>query len=113
LIGGNDQNYKIDIEWCEKFFSQLKKFKDKYDIILTTSKRTDFNVVNFLKEKLKEFENLRYFEILQETKISHYKGILRLSDIIFVTEDSINMIFVSLTSGKPVIVMGVMRKRKN
>jgi len=70
LIGGNDQNYKIDIEWCEKFFSQLKKFKDKYDIILTTSKRTDFNVVNFLKEKLKEFENLRYFEIPQEKNFS-------------------------------------------
>ena len=112
LIGGNDQNYKIDIEWCENFFSQLKKFKDRYDIILTTSKRTDFNVVNFLKEKLKEFENLRYFEIPQETKISHYKGILGLSDIIFVTEDSINMIFESLTSGKSVIVMGVKRKKE-
>ena len=112
LIGGNDQNYKIDIEWCEKFLNQLKKFKDKYDIILTTSKRTDFNVVNFLKDKLKEFENLRYFEIPHETKISHYKGILGLSDIIFVTEDSINMIFESLTSGKPVIVMGVKRKKE-
>jgi len=112
LIGGNDQNYKIDVAWCEKFIEQLEKLKNKYDIILTTSKRTDFNVIGFLKEKLNKFENLKYFEIPYETKISHYKGILGLSDIILVTEDSINMIFESLSVGKPVIVIGVKRKKK-
>jgi len=112
LIGGNDQNYKIDTEWCKKFISEIKKFKEKYDIILSTSKRTNLNVVNFLKKELNKFENLKYFEIPQEKKISYYKGILGLSDIILVTEDSINMIFESLSVGKPVIVIGVKRKKK-
>jgi mitochondrial fission protein ELM1 len=112
LIGGDDQNYKIDIEWGKIFIEELKKFKNRYDIILSTSKRTSWNVVNFLKEELNKFENLKYFEIPQEAKISYYKGIIGLSDIIFVTEDSINMIFESLTGGKPVIVIGVKRKKR-
>ncbi len=53
-----------------------------------------------------------YSEFPGYTKNSYYFGILGLSDYILVTEDSINMISESITSGKHTLILGVDRKNK-
>ncbi|MGC8976842.1 MAG: ELM1/GtrOC1 family putative glycosyltransferase [Candidatus Ratteibacteria bacterium] len=112
LIGGDDQNYKIDKEWVDKILSVIYGLKEDFDFLITVSKRTNNQVIKYLERKLKENKEVKYFENPLKDEISHYKGILGLSDIIFVSEDSINMISEALTSNKKVFILGVKRKKK-
>jgi len=117
LIGGDDQNYRISVEWVKKLLENLKKINSKTFFLFTTSRRTDKKVVEFLKESFNgwdkgERNKVLYSEFPGYTENSHYFGILGLSDYILVTEDSINMISESITGEKPVLILGVEKKRK-
>ncbi|MGC9066102.1 MAG: ELM1/GtrOC1 family putative glycosyltransferase [Candidatus Ratteibacteria bacterium] len=112
IIGGNDQNYVMDIVWANKLLSLLKMLAEKgFVFFLTTSRRTPVNVVYFLKEETVG-ENFVYREFPGISSDSHYFGILATCDILFVTEDSITMMSEVCSTGKPVIVLGTGRKRK-
>ncbi|HOJ30401.1 MAG TPA: ELM1/GtrOC1 family putative glycosyltransferase [bacterium] len=113
IIGGNDQNYFIDIEWARKLLSLLKMLAErKFVFFLTTSRRTPANVVHFLKEKT-NIDNFVYREFPGISPDSHYFGILGICDILFVTEDSITMMSEVCSTGKPVIILGTGRKKRN
>lgn len=112
LIGGDDQNYRISVNWIEKFIDSLKKIKEDKKFLITTSKRTSKNTVKFLMEKISELENVFYAEFPGISEESHYFGILGISDILIVTEDSINMVSEAITAGKPTLIIGVERKRE-
>jgi len=110
LIGGNDQNYKISLKWIENFKRGIEKMKNKFQFYLTTSRRTDEKVVSFIIENFKNDEDILFIEIPDISNVSIYPSILFLSDVILVTEDSINMISEAASTGKRVIILGVERK---
>jgi mitochondrial fission protein ELM1 len=116
IIGGNDQNYFIDKEFADKIFTcliyPLKKEKKNIGFLFTTSKRTPLDIVYILKEKTEKDSDFVYCEFPGLSHDSFYFGILGLSDILFVTEDSVNMISECCSTGSPVIILGV-KRRKN
>ncbi|MCX7705780.1 MAG: mitochondrial fission ELM1 family protein [bacterium] len=112
IIGGNDQNYYIDIDWTKNLFRYIKKLtNEKYIFFLTVSRRTPTNVVNFLFDSTNTSAFL-YREFPGTKQNSHYFGILAVCDIFFVTEDSVTMLSEVCSTGKPVIVVGVKRRKK-
>ncbi|MCM8803869.1 MAG: mitochondrial fission ELM1 family protein [Candidatus Omnitrophica bacterium] len=112
LIGGDDQNYKIDKEWIDKILIEIEELKDRFNFLITVSKRTNYQITRYLEKSIHRIKEIKYFEVPYKTSISYYKGILGLSDIIFVSEDSINMISEALTTNKNVFIIGV-KRRKN
>jgi mitochondrial fission protein ELM1 len=64
-----------------------------------------------MKNLEKNLKNVVYSEFPGHSQTSHYPGMLALCDLILVTEDSINMISEAAASGRPVIILGVERKR--
>lgn len=112
LIGGNDQNYLIDITWAKNLLNILNNLATKnFVFLLTVSRRTPEVVSDFFYNKLTDAKFI-YREFPGIKPGTHYFGILSISDIIFVTEDSINMISEACSTGKPVIILGVGRRRK-
>ncbi len=113
VIGGNDQNYFIDIEWIRIFFEQIKKLPgDKFSFFLTTSRRTPKEIVDFLRKET-DYNQFIYTEFPDEKPGIHYFGILGICDILLVTEDSINMVSEACSTGKPVAVVQVKKKKES
>lgn len=112
LVGGDDQNYRIDKDWIEGILSEFEKLKEDFDFLITTSKRTDEEVIKYIESWVKKTKEVKYLEIPGKSENSYYKGILSLSDIIFVSEDSINMISEAISSNKNIFILGV-KRRKN
>ncbi len=113
ILGGNDQNYFMDRRWVEKLFQVLRFSAPKKNLsyLLTTSRRTPQDVVDFLIEKTSE-PVFVYREFAGISRISNYFGILGICDILLVTEDSVTMISEACSTGKPVIVLGSGRRKK-
>lgn len=111
VIGGDDQNYRISVEWMEKLYEALKKISNNFQFYLTTSRRTNENVIRFVKENFEKNTDFLFIEIPSHT-VSFYPGLLFFSELIFVTEDSINMISEAASTGKKVIILGVERKNR-
>ena len=112
LLGGNDNNYSISIEWIKNFLKVIDKLNSNIKFFISTSKRTEKKVVEFIKEYIEKFGKFLYAEFPGLSQNSHYLGIIGLSNYIFVTEDSINMISEAITGGKPTLILGVERKNK-
>jgi len=115
LIGGNDQNYQVTTGWIERLLSALKKYASNHKscFLFTTSRRTPAKVVKYLKQQLETFDNVAYAEYPGfEAGRSLYRGILSCSETLIVSEDSVNMISESISSGHKVIIAGVPRKKK-
>ncbi|MCM8768932.1 MAG: mitochondrial fission ELM1 family protein [Candidatus Omnitrophica bacterium] len=113
LLGGNDQNYRITVTWTKKLLAGLRTYAKghRVSLLFTTSRRTPENVVQYLQKQLPRWQAVVYAEYPGHLPgKSYYWGILACSDILVVTEDSINMISESITAGKKVIVVGVERK---
>lgn len=111
IIGGNDQNYLIDLDWAKKFLDAIEKVKGKTSFFLTTSRRTSEEVVKYFQNSTSK-NHFIYQEFPGISSTSYYFGILGVCDILFVTEDSITMISEACSTGKPVIVVGVKRKKR-
>jgi mitochondrial fission protein ELM1 len=113
LIGGDDQTYHINPQWLETLIHPLSLFlkKEGAQSLVTTSRRTSHKSRDKIRLLTEEKEEFPYREFPEETKKSHYFGILGISDMILVTEDSINMISEACSTGKPVIVLEVCRKK--
>ncbi|MCL5674182.1 MAG: mitochondrial fission ELM1 family protein [Candidatus Omnitrophica bacterium] len=113
IIGGNDQNYFIDKQFIDRIFTLLiyNLNNKKAGFFLTTSRRTPLDVVYLLKEKTENNSSFIYCEFPGLSRESFYFGILGLSDILLVTEDSVNMISESCSTGKPVLILGVQRRK--
>ncbi|HPP13048.1 MAG TPA: ELM1/GtrOC1 family putative glycosyltransferase, partial [bacterium] len=115
LLGGNDQNYRLSPGWLKKFLAGLQSYsrERRVGFVFTTSRRTPEDVVQYLKQELARWENVLYEEYPGKgVRQSHYPGILACSELLLVTEDSINMISESVSSGRKVVIVGVERKKK-
>ncbi|MCX8082780.1 MAG: mitochondrial fission ELM1 family protein [bacterium] len=112
LIGGNDQNYTISIRWIKELFRSIEPLKSRYNFIITTSRRTEKEVVSFILEKIQYDRAFIYAEFPGYSKRTFYPGILSLCRYILVTEDSINMVSEAATSGSGVLILGVERRNE-
>jgi len=112
IIGGDDHNYRISLEWMKKFVASIFALSDRYRFFLTTSRRTRTHVVQYLRDQVRNCPEILWAEFPGWTPESHYYGILGMSNYLVVTEDSVNMISEAITSGKPTLIAGVPRKKR-
>ena len=111
LIGGNDQNYKLSVDLVKNILKELIGL-DNINLLLSTSRRTPANVMRYLEKQSESQKLIVYSEFPAQQGENHYFGILGTADVIIVTEDSVNMITESMTTGKPVLILQVQRKNR-
>jgi len=114
LIGGDDKNYRISEEWAEELSRRLTEISEKLPakIYLTTSRRTNLKVEDILR-KLLGGEPERFSLVLYgQDFVNPVAEFLAAADLVFTTEDSINMVSEAASSGKPTVALKVERKRK-
>lgn len=112
VIGGDDQNYSISVSFIQNLEEILRKAEEDCVFLYTTSRRTREEAVLYLQNSLKNSRSIIYSEFPGYSKTSLYPGILSLCDLIIVTEDSVNMVSEAASCGKPVIILGVERKKR-
>ena len=114
LVGGDDKNYRISEEWAEELSRRLTEISDKFParIYLTTSRRTNLKVEDIFRKFLggePERFNLVLYGQAFANPVAEF---LSIADLIITTEDSINMVSESASSGKPTVVLKVERKHQ-
>ena len=112
VIGGDDQNYRISASYAQRISDILFSADNGNRYLFTTSRRTDAGAARYLRQRLAGEPSVLYAEFPGYSRISRYPAILGLCDRIIVTEDSINMISEAASTGLPVIIIGVERKKK-
>ncbi len=96
LLGGNSRHYTYNIKDIERITSHLLALK--HSLIITASRRTPKAWLLRLLDAIKE----KQYWIWDETSINPYPAILKTSDRLVVTNDSISMLSEACSTGKPV-----------
>lgn len=108
LIGGSSNNeevYKMTPEFMVGFLEQLKESQISQDanLIINTSRRTPKDCVKLIEEFAYNNPNVHVFS--PESDMNPYKALLKFSDFIVATNDSISMPSEALSFGKPVFIV--------
>ena len=114
LVGGDDKNYQISEEWAEELSRRLTEISEKFPvrIYLTTSRRTNLKVEDIFRKFLGG-EPERFSLVLYGQDFANpVAEFLAAADLVITTEDSINMVSESASSGKPTVVLRAERKHK-
>ncbi|MDP3143169.1 MAG: ELM1/GtrOC1 family putative glycosyltransferase, partial [Candidatus Omnitrophota bacterium] len=107
LLGGNTKKSILDKESLDAFIEALKKNAEALDteILFTTSRRSSPELEKLAKARLSDFPRCKLLVVANEKNIPEaVGGILALSKILIVSEDSISMVSEAASSGKSVIV---------
>ena len=114
LLGGESSCFSISENTLRKIIEEIKKTCQvhKFVLLLTTSRRTPVHIEKILKDNLKDFSNLKLFTSPREESFKPTGGILGLSEVVIVTEDSISMIAEAVSSGKKIVVLQIDRKSR-
>lgn len=107
LIGGSAKDFDMDEALIRVLLDDSIKACHEYDcdILLTTSRRTPKGVESLIKERLRDEARCRLLIIANEKNIEGaVEGILGLSDITLVSQESISMISEAASSGTYTIV---------
>lgn len=114
LLGGDDNHYTIPPEMASSLCDILLGLceENELHLALTTSRRTDTEAEEAIKSKTRG-NSICCFSILagEPQQESPVPGILGISDIVIVTEDSFSMVCEAASSGKKVIILKVNRKK--
>ena len=107
LLGGDDANYTVSARWTrEKVEAILKRAEEEEaDVYITTSRRTSSEAASELKKLKEKYTSLRYLLVANEVSFNPIPAMLDFSDLIFATEDSVNMVSEAVTGGHKVILM--------
>jgi KDO2-lipid IV(A) lauroyltransferase len=112
LLGGDTKRYKMSYQAIDTLISELKKISEKLNlqIFLTTSRRTPSAIEDLIKRNLKDFSRCKLLIIANESNIPEaVGGILGVSEIVIVSDDSISMISEAASSQRYVIVVQTTR----
>ncbi len=107
LLGGNAKDFKMDYKAIEVMADNLIKAAKKYDaeIFITTSRRTPGGVDELLRKRFSEDERCRLLVVANDKNSEGIvEGILGLSDVVLVSEESISMISEAASSKSYTIV---------
>jgi len=107
LIGGDTKNFKMDYDVIEVIADNLIKAAKECDaeILITTSRRTPKQIDELLRKRFSAQERCRLLVIAnEENSEGIVEGILGLSDVVLVSEESISMISEAASSKSYTIV---------
>ncbi|MCH7708565.1 MAG: mitochondrial fission ELM1 family protein [Myxococcales bacterium] len=110
FIGGRTKSYRIEPEEFKKWLSALKSSADKtgYELLVTTSRRTDAQLSAMTKESFAGHPSCKLLIVANESNVEDAAfGMLALSQVAVVTEDSISMISDAVRAKKQVFVMRI------
>jgi len=114
LLGGDDRRYFIPPDMASSLCDILLNICEKREIrlALTTSRRTDPASENVIKSRIRG-NPLCCFSILasEPQQENPVPGILGISDVIIVTEDSFSMVCEAASSGRKIVILKVNRKK--
>ena len=114
LLGGDDGHYSIPPDMvsslCDVLLDTCRESEMR--IAVTTSRRTDTESEDVIKSRISE-NSLCCFSILasEPQEESPVPGILGISDVVIVTEDSFSMVCEAASSGKKIVILEVQRKK--
>ncbi|MBI1871245.1 MAG: mitochondrial fission ELM1 family protein [Chlamydiae bacterium] len=111
LVGGNSKRQNMKMDQMKTFALELLKTSQKQnaEILLATSRRTPEGIGKMFKDILGGKPGVHLLWA-KENPESPIPGILGLSDVVLVTEDSFSMLMESLHSGRPVISLRLSQK---
>ena len=114
LIGGDDKNYRISEEWAGELSRRLTEISERLParIYLTTSRRTNRKVEDVFRKLLGNKPEKFNLVLYGDNFANPVAEFLAATDLIITTEDSINMVSESASSGKSTIVLRVERKHQ-
>ncbi len=107
LVGGSGRSSKIEFSEIKSHIDTLNNFTNKYQVIYCFSRRTPY----YLKKNIKKLANKSNF-FFPKNSYNPYWDVLKISDYILVTSDSISMISDSLSTGKPTYIIPIKKTKK-
>ncbi|MBI4394711.1 MAG: mitochondrial fission ELM1 family protein, partial [Candidatus Omnitrophica bacterium] len=108
FIGGKTKSYRFDRVEFRQWLKALKSLSEEsnFELLVTTSRRTDPEISALVREELSGRPYTKLLVIANESNIENVAyGMLALSEIALVTEDSISMVSEAVSAGKNVLVM--------
>lgn len=114
LLGGDDPYYRITADMVSNLVDILLQVCEQINaqIALTTSRRTSDRVEDILRSKLKDNPLCCLFVSAKDSVQGNVvQGILGISELTIVTEDSFSMVCESASSGKKTLILNVERKK--
>ncbi len=111
LVGGETRDYYISRETGIALTGQLKRLCQELDaeLLVSTSRRTPRSIEKMIAGAFENDEACRLMALASAGPSNPVPGILGLSDIIIVTEESTSMVSEAASSGKTVVVMRIDR----
>jgi len=109
FLGGPTHDYRMSLNSIEKVIQAVEGASGLLgDYLVTTSRRTPEGIVRFLKERLLDLKGCQELVVASEDFRSEVvPGMMRLAEILIITEDSISMISEAVASSKKVVVLGL------
>jgi uncharacterized protein len=114
LLGGDDPYYRISPDMASGLCDVLSDISKQTDmrIALTTSRRTDPEAEKVIESALQDQPYCCLFVSARSGGQKNIvSGILGISDVTIVTEDSFSMVCESASSGKKIMILNVERKK--
>ena len=115
FVGGDNPEFSLTKEIIDKVIDGLYKFCGEHnaEILATTSRRTPPEAEKVLKARLKDYPKCKLLIIANENNLGEaVGGILSLSKVVAVSEESISMISEAVSSGKKVVVFKLKKKEE-
>ncbi len=110
FIGGSTKSYQFQLQEFRKWLVSLKTWAEesRSELLVTTSRRTDPEISVVVKEELAQHPATKLLVIANESNLENVTyGMLALSEVALVTEDSLSMISEAVSIGKSVLVIQV------
>ncbi len=104
LLGGSNKRYNLSYtDYCI-FLLKLKNAVEEIsgNLIISTSRRTPEKVEKIIRIIFKNFK--KHFYLFNEKEKNIYPGILKITDFVVVTSDSVNMISEVATTKIPLFI---------
>lgn len=108
FIGGPINDKKEFMKNFSTFLEELKQFvsRQNYHILISTSRRTPQETEEFIEKELSDFPNTETVVYVNRCNYDFvFEGFISLSDIIFITSDSISMISEIASLKKPCVCL--------
>jgi len=115
LLGGDDRHYAIPPRITSSLCDALLDVCGEMDarIALTTSRRTDPKSEDVIRTKMLDDPSCCFAILASEPQQGNpVPGILGISDVTIVTEDSFSMVCEAASSGRKVIILRVERRKQ-
>ncbi|MDP2912861.1 MAG: ELM1/GtrOC1 family putative glycosyltransferase [Candidatus Omnitrophota bacterium] len=113
FIGGDNPEFSMTEKIINSTIDKVLEFCDRrdMDLLVTTSRRTSSKIEEILKDRLGNNRRCRLLVIANRNNADEAAlGILGLSKIVVVSEESISMISEAITSGRRAIALKIEKK---